>query len=195
MEEEKTKFITTVKPKLRSPKIINKKPITIKSEESKSVDIPASKIKIEPGTSGNKSNKINKFSVKPRINVKIKMEPGVSGLKENYVKVKMEPGLSKVKARPIKPVPSSNLKVNSKFKILSHREYVKWANELSKRKHYKIEELSSGVAYCIILNNIAPKAMPLKHVKMDPTSKPESIHNLRLLQAALMKLKCEKVLL
>uniref|UniRef100_T1GAD3 Calponin-homology (CH) domain-containing protein n=1 Tax=Megaselia scalaris TaxID=36166 RepID=T1GAD3_MEGSC len=104
----------------------------------------------------------------------------------------MEPGLSKVKARSIKPVPSSNLKVNSKFKILSHREYVKWANELSKRKHYKIEELSSGVAYCIILNNIAPKAMPLKHVKMDPTSKPESIHNLRLLQAALMKLKCEK---
>lgn len=78
----------------------------------------------------------------------------------------------------------------------SHRDYVKWANELTNSKLGKIEELSSGDVYCLILNLILPISyITSNKIKLKPIKDLDKIHNLKLLQSALQKMKCDKVCL
>lgn len=86
-----------------------------------------------------------------------------------------------------------NVKKEIHVKIFSHIALVKWANELTSSSLYKIEELSSGVAYCKIINGIAPLFLPMNKIKLKASKPLDVIYNLELLQGALRKMKSGKV--
>lgn len=78
--------------------------------------------------------------------------------------------------------------------FLSHRELVTWANNVvSNSRTRRIEDLCSGVVYCKIINQIAPNFLSMIKIKVNATKPLDMIYNLELLQAALQKMKSQKV--
>ncbi|KAL5274033.1 MAPRE2 family protein [Megaselia abdita] len=123
-----------------------------------------------------------------KIQPKVKTEKTTKSVKkEKSDKIKYDK-----KPKTVKKTKSEKKPTVEDEKYFSHRDYVKWANENSKCSHYKIEQLSSGVAYCQILNRISPSNLPESKIKVNPTKELDAIHNLKLLQTALHKMKIEK---
>ncbi|KAK3771061.1 hypothetical protein RRG08_002108 [Elysia crispata] len=70
---------------------------------------------------------------------------------------------------------------------------LKWINDALQARYVKIEELSSGAAYCQLLDLLFPSSVVLKKVKFNTHLEHEFIHNFKQLQAAFDKLGVDKI--
>ncbi|KAK3771062.1 hypothetical protein RRG08_002108 [Elysia crispata] len=71
---------------------------------------------------------------------------------------------------------------------------LKWINDALQARYVKIEELSSGAAYCQLLDLLFPSCVGLKKVKFGTKLEHESIQNFKVLQSAFKKLGVDKQL-
>ncbi|XP_001360676.2 microtubule-associated protein RP/EB family member 2 isoform X1 [Drosophila pseudoobscura] len=75
---------------------------------------------------------------------------------------------------------------------MSRHDMLQWVNTMVQGHFKKIEELSSGVAYCQMMELIFPNCINLKRVKMSAKLEHECLHNLKLFQSAFTRLKLDK---
>ncbi|XP_068146115.1 microtubule-associated protein RP/EB family member 3 [Drosophila tropicalis] len=75
---------------------------------------------------------------------------------------------------------------------MSRHDMLQWVNNTVDGQFKKIEELCSGVAYCQMMELIFPNCINLKRVKMAAKLEHECLHNLKLFQAAFIRLKLDK---
>ena len=76
---------------------------------------------------------------------------------------------------------------------LSQHELLLWVNQCLQQKYRKIEELSSGAAYCQFMDMLFPGYLPVKRIKFKSKLEHEYISNFKLLQEAFEKLTVDKV--
>ncbi|EDV57701.2 uncharacterized protein Dere_GG24985 [Drosophila erecta] len=77
-------------------------------------------------------------------------------------------------------------------KAASRRRILNWINNNLRTSFMRIEDLRSGVEYCLMLHKLKPSAIKLKQVFMNPRTHYEYVHNMRLLQKSLFKQGVEK---
>ncbi|XP_060659413.1 microtubule-associated protein RP/EB family member 2 [Drosophila nasuta] len=77
---------------------------------------------------------------------------------------------------------------------MSRHQMLDWVNRMVNGQFRKVEELSSGVAYCQMMEMIFPNCINLKRVKMMAKLEHESFHNMKLFQGALTRLKLDKTI-
>ena len=77
---------------------------------------------------------------------------------------------------------------------MSRHDILHWINELVDGSHTKIEDLSSGVAYCKCMHLLFPNQMPIRKVKTNAKLERENMHNMRILQATLGRLHVDKLI-
>ncbi|XP_023160352.2 microtubule-associated protein RP/EB family member 1 [Drosophila hydei] len=75
---------------------------------------------------------------------------------------------------------------------MSRHQMLDWVNNMVNGHFKKIEEMSSGVAYCQMMDMIFPNCINLKRVKMSAKLEHEFFHNMKLFQGALTRLKLDK---
>ncbi|EDW02704.1 microtubule-associated protein RP/EB family member 1 [Drosophila grimshawi] len=75
---------------------------------------------------------------------------------------------------------------------LSRHQMIEWVNTMVNGNFKKIEEMSSGVAYCQMMEMISPNCINLKRVKMSAKLEHEFFHNMKLFQGAFGRLKMDK---
>ncbi|KAI4884076.1 hypothetical protein NFI96_030673, partial [Prochilodus magdalenae] len=77
---------------------------------------------------------------------------------------------------------------------LSRHDMLTWINNSLHMNHAKIEQLSSGAAYCQFMDMLFPSCLPLKKVKFQAKLEHEFIHNFKLLQGSFKKLGVNKII-
>lgn len=77
---------------------------------------------------------------------------------------------------------------------LSRHDLLNWINETLHTNMIKVEELCTGSAYCQFMDMLFPGTVSLKKVKIDAKLEHEYINNYKALQAALKKVKIEKMI-
>ncbi|XP_072537028.1 microtubule-associated protein RP/EB family member 1a isoform X1 [Salminus brasiliensis] len=77
---------------------------------------------------------------------------------------------------------------------LSRHDMLTWINTSLQMNHAKIEQLSSGAAYCQFMDMLFPSCLPLKKVKFQAKLEHEFIYNFKILQASFKKLGVNKVI-
>ncbi|RUS69491.1 hypothetical protein EGW08_022745 [Elysia chlorotica] len=82
---------------------------------------------------------------------------------------------------------------NSSENNLSRHDMLKWINDTLQSQYSKIEELSSGAAYCQLLDMLFPGAVGLKKVKFGTKLEHECIQNFKVMQFSFKKLGVDKV--
>ncbi|XP_013104840.1 microtubule-associated protein RP/EB family member 1 isoform X2 [Stomoxys calcitrans] len=75
---------------------------------------------------------------------------------------------------------------------MSRHEMLEWVNSTVHGQHKKIEELCSGVAYCQMMELLFPNCIGLKRIKTTAKLEHEFLYNLKLFQAAFIKLNFDK---
>ncbi|XP_055839488.1 microtubule-associated protein RP/EB family member 2-like [Episyrphus balteatus] len=69
---------------------------------------------------------------------------------------------------------------------------LQWVNTTLSSKYTKIEELCSGVAYCQLMERIFPNCIGMRRVKTQAKLEHDFIYNLKLFQAAFLKMNFDK---
>lgn len=77
---------------------------------------------------------------------------------------------------------------------MSRHDILAWINDSLRTNFTKIEELSTGGAYCQFMDMLFPGSVSLKKVKLDAKLEHEFINNFKTLQSALKKVNIEKVI-
>jgi microtubule-associated protein, RP/EB family len=72
-------------------------------------------------------------------------------------------------------------------------ELLKWINSFLGFNYSKIEEVCSGVAFCLIMDALHPGMVALPRVKFDAKHEFEFINNLKVLQTTFDRLHMNKV--
>ncbi|XP_061387774.1 microtubule-associated protein RP/EB family member 1 [Musca vetustissima] len=75
---------------------------------------------------------------------------------------------------------------------MSRHDMLEWVNSTVHGQHKKIEELCSGVAYCQMMELLFPNCIGLKRIKTTAKLEHEFLYNLKLFQAAFIKLNFDK---
>ncbi|XP_075166679.1 microtubule-associated protein RP/EB family member 1 isoform X2 [Haematobia irritans] len=75
---------------------------------------------------------------------------------------------------------------------MSRHDMLEWVNTTVHGQHKKIEELCSGVAYCQMMELLFPNCIGLKRIKTTAKLEHEFLYNLKLFQAAFIKLNFDK---
>ena len=76
---------------------------------------------------------------------------------------------------------------------LSRHDMLAWINGTLESSFTKIEDLSTGSAYCQFMDMLFPGCLPLKRVKIRSKLEHESIANFKLLQNSFTKAGVDKV--
>jgi microtubule-associated protein, RP/EB family len=82
---------------------------------------------------------------------------------------------------------------NSTVNNLSRNALLIWVNKTLSTTFKKIEDLSSGDAYCLLTNILFPQTISPIKIRTGSNLEYEHLNNWKLLQNAFMKLKVEKV--
>lgn len=82
---------------------------------------------------------------------------------------------------------------NASDNNLSRHDMLNWINDTLQSNYTKIEELSSGAAYCQLMDMLFPGVVGLKKVKFNTKLEHESIQNFKVMQAAFKKVGVDKM--
>ncbi|XP_077476866.1 microtubule-associated protein RP/EB family member 3-like isoform X3 [Stigmatopora argus] len=77
---------------------------------------------------------------------------------------------------------------------LSRHDMLAWVNDSLHLTYTKIEQLSSGAAYCQFMDMLFPGCILLKKVKFQAKLEHEFIHNFKVLQAAFKRMSVDKII-
>ncbi|XP_061878490.1 microtubule-associated protein RP/EB family member 2 isoform X1 [Entelurus aequoreus] len=77
---------------------------------------------------------------------------------------------------------------------MSRHDITAWVNDILCLNYTKVEQLSSGAAYCQFMDLLFPGCVSLKKVKFQAKLEHEYIHNFKLLQAAFKRIKVDKII-
>ncbi|XP_049604145.1 microtubule-associated protein RP/EB family member 2 isoform X1 [Syngnathus scovelli] len=77
---------------------------------------------------------------------------------------------------------------------MSRHDITAWVNDILCLNYSKVEQLSSGAAYCQFMDLLFPGCISLKKVKFQAKLEHEYIHNFKLLQASFKRMKVDKII-
>ncbi|XP_037955738.1 microtubule-associated protein RP/EB family member 2 [Teleopsis dalmanni] len=77
-------------------------------------------------------------------------------------------------------------------KKMSQHELIAWINSVINGKYTEVVELSSGVAYCQIMDKLYPNCFGKRKINYDAKSEHEYLHNFKLFQSAFFRLNFDK---
>ncbi|XP_051944491.1 microtubule-associated protein RP/EB family member 2 isoform X2 [Hippocampus zosterae] len=77
---------------------------------------------------------------------------------------------------------------------MSRHDITAWVNDILCLNYTKVEQLSSGAAYCQFMDLLFPGCISLKKVKFQAKLEHEYIHNFKLLQASFKRMKVDKII-
>ncbi|XP_018124039.1 microtubule-associated protein RP/EB family member 2 isoform X1 [Xenopus laevis] len=77
---------------------------------------------------------------------------------------------------------------------MSRHDIIAWVNDIVCLNYIKVEQLSSGAAYCQFMDMLFPGCISLKKVKFQAKLEHEYIHNFKLLQASFKRMNVDKVI-
>ncbi|XP_071158165.1 microtubule-associated protein RP/EB family member 3-like [Mytilus galloprovincialis] len=77
---------------------------------------------------------------------------------------------------------------------LSRNDIIHWINSILNTNYNKIEELSTGAAYCQAVDILFPGKVPLQRVKIQTKLEHEFINNFKILQNAFNKTGTDKII-
>ncbi|KAM9308689.1 microtubule-associated protein RP/EB family member 2 [Gastrophryne carolinensis] len=77
---------------------------------------------------------------------------------------------------------------------MSRHDIIAWVNDILCLNYTKVEQLSSGAAYCQFMDMLFPGCISLKKVKFQAKLEHEYIHNFKLLQASFKRMNVDKVI-
>nr|XP_057923355.1 microtubule-associated protein RP/EB family member 2 isoform X1 [Doryrhamphus excisus] len=77
---------------------------------------------------------------------------------------------------------------------MSRHDITAWVNDILCLNYTKVEQLSSGAAYCQFMDLLFPGCISLKKVKFQAKLEHEYIHNFKVLQAAFKRIKVDKII-
>lgn len=77
---------------------------------------------------------------------------------------------------------------------LSRHDMLTWVNDSLQLTYSKIEQLSSGAAYCQFMDMLFPGCILLKKVKFQAKLEHEFIHNFKVLQASFKRMNVDKII-
>uniref|UniRef100_A0AAZ3PIF6 Microtubule-associated protein RP/EB family member 2 n=1 Tax=Oncorhynchus tshawytscha TaxID=74940 RepID=A0AAZ3PIF6_ONCTS len=77
---------------------------------------------------------------------------------------------------------------------MSRHDITAWVNDLLGLNYTKVEQLSSGAAYCQFMDLLFPGCVSLKKVKFQAKFEHEYIHNFKLLQASFKRMNVDKII-
>ncbi|XP_012673013.1 microtubule-associated protein RP/EB family member 2 isoform X1 [Clupea harengus] len=77
---------------------------------------------------------------------------------------------------------------------MSRHDITAWVNDLVSLNYTKVEQLSSGAAYCQFMDLLFPGCISLKKVKFQAKLEHEYIHNFKLLQASFKRMNVDKII-
>ncbi|KAI4810327.1 hypothetical protein KUCAC02_019166 [Chaenocephalus aceratus] len=75
---------------------------------------------------------------------------------------------------------------------MSRHDITAWINDMFCLNYTKVEQLSSGAAYCQFMDLLFPGCISLKKVKFQAKLEHEYIHNFKLLQASFKRMNVDK---
>uniref|UniRef100_A0A0E9RJ84 Calponin-homology (CH) domain-containing protein n=1 Tax=Anguilla anguilla TaxID=7936 RepID=A0A0E9RJ84_ANGAN len=75
---------------------------------------------------------------------------------------------------------------------MSRHDITAWVNDILCLNYTKVEQLSSGAAYCQFMDMLFPGCISLKKVKFQAKLEHEYIHNFKLLQASFKRMNVDK---
>eukprot|EP01028_Stygiella_incarcerata_P002113 TRINITY_DN1395_c0_g1_i2.p1 TRINITY_DN1395_c0_g1~~TRINITY_DN1395_c0_g1_i2.p1 ORF type:complete len:258 (+),score=97.70 TRINITY_DN1395_c0_g1_i2:78-851(+) len=78
--------------------------------------------------------------------------------------------------------------------FLSRHDLLKWLNDLLGTSYSKVEELSSGVAFCLVFHDVYPDALHKTKILYSAKHDYESLKNFKLLQSGFVKKKIGKTI-
>ncbi|XP_064409721.1 microtubule-associated protein RP/EB family member 2 isoform X2 [Latimeria chalumnae] len=77
---------------------------------------------------------------------------------------------------------------------MSRHDIIAWVNDILCLNYTKVEQLSSGAAYCQFMDMLFPGCISLKKVKFQAKLEHEYIHNFKLLQASFKRMNVDKLI-
>ncbi|KAM9322100.1 microtubule-associated protein RP/EB family member 2 isoform 2-T2 [Pholidichthys leucotaenia] len=77
---------------------------------------------------------------------------------------------------------------------MSRHDITAWVNDILCLNYTKVEQLSSGAAYCQFMDLLFPGCINLKKVKFQAKLEHEYIHNFKLLQASFKRMNVDKII-
>ncbi|KAL7386172.1 hypothetical protein ABVT39_004823 [Epinephelus coioides] len=77
---------------------------------------------------------------------------------------------------------------------MSRHDITAWVNDILCLNYTKVEQLSSGAAYCQFMDLLFPGCISLKKVKFQAKLEHEYIHNFKLLQASFKRMNVDKII-
>ncbi|XP_072297742.1 microtubule-associated protein RP/EB family member 2 isoform X2 [Eucyclogobius newberryi] len=77
---------------------------------------------------------------------------------------------------------------------MSRHDIIAWVNDLVCLNYTKVEQLSSGAAYCQFMDMLFPGCIGLKKVKFQAKFEHEYIHNFKVLQQSFKKMNVDKII-
>ncbi|CAL9688592.1 unnamed protein product [Knipowitschia caucasica] len=77
---------------------------------------------------------------------------------------------------------------------MSRHDITAWVNDLLCLNYTKVEQLSSGAAYCQFMDMLFPGCISLKKVKFQAKFEHEYIHNFKVLQQSFKKMNVDKII-
>ncbi|XP_008432462.1 microtubule-associated protein RP/EB family member 2 isoform X1 [Poecilia reticulata] len=77
---------------------------------------------------------------------------------------------------------------------MSRHDIIAWVNDILCLNYTKVEQLSSGAAYCQFMDLLFPGCISLKKVKFQAKLEHEYIHNFKLLQASFKRMNVDKII-
>ncbi|KAM4605793.1 microtubule-associated protein RP/EB family member 2 isoform 1-T1 [Polymixia lowei] len=77
---------------------------------------------------------------------------------------------------------------------MSRHDITAWVNDILCLNYTKVEQLSSGAAYCQFMDLLFPGCISLKKVKFQAKLEHEYIHNFKVLQASFKRMNVDKII-
>ncbi|XP_075877688.1 microtubule-associated protein RP/EB family member 2 isoform X1 [Nelusetta ayraudi] len=77
---------------------------------------------------------------------------------------------------------------------MSRHDITAWVNDILCLNYTKVEQLSSGAAYCQFMDLLFPGCIGLKKVKFQAKLEHEYIHNFKVLQASFKRMNVDKII-
>lgn len=77
---------------------------------------------------------------------------------------------------------------------MSRHDIIAWVNDIVCLNYTKVEQLSSGAAYCQFMDLLFPGCISLKKVKFQAKLEHEYIHNFKVLQASFKRMNVDKII-
>ncbi|KAM8839439.1 microtubule-associated protein RP/EB family member 2 [Synchiropus picturatus] len=77
---------------------------------------------------------------------------------------------------------------------MSRHDITAWVNDILALNYTKVEQLSSGAAYCQFMDLLFPGCISLKKVKFQAKLEHEYIHNFKVLQASFKRVNVDKII-